>query len=61
MQKPAALACILGWSAFWAFGYIGLSAEPHETLQAGIAAVLAFAGFLTGSFSYIRLGRDRRP
>lgn len=60
MQKIHALSCVVGWSAFWAFGYLGLATEPHETVQASVAAVLAFAGFLAGSFSYMRLGRDQR-
>ena len=60
MQKFVALSCVIGWSAFWAFGYLGLSAEAHETTQATVAAILAFAGFLTRSFSYMRLGRDPR-
>jgi hypothetical protein len=60
MQKLVALSCVLGWSAFWAFGYLALSTEPHETTQASIAALLAFAGLIAGSFSYMRLGRDQR-
>ena len=56
MQKLNALGCVLGWSAFWAFGYLALSASPEDAAQASLAAALAGAGFLIGTFTYMRLG-----
>lgn len=59
MQKKAcALSCVIGWSAFWTFGYLALSASPDQGGQASVAALLAAAGFLTGMFTYVRLGRE---
>jgi amino acid transporter len=58
MQKLDAIGCVLGWSLFWAFGYLALSAGPEQGGQAAVAALLAAAGMLAGSFTYIRLGRD---
>lgn len=58
MQKLCALSCVIGWSAFWAFSYLALTADPTETLQSTAASVIAFAGFIVGMFSYMRLGRE---
>ena len=60
MQKLTALVCVIAWSAFWTFGYLALSASPELGAQASLAAVLAAVGFLLGTFSYMRLGRDLR-
>ena len=60
MQKLNALGCVIGWSAFWTFGYLALSASADLGAQASLAALLAGAGFLVGTFSYMRLGRDLR-
>lgn len=59
MNKFVALACVVSWSGFWAFGYLALSAESHEQAQILVAALLAGSGFLTGVFAYIRLARDK--
>lgn len=59
MLKFCALACVIGWSAFWAFSYLALTADPAAVAQTTLAALLAFAGLLVGTFSYIRLGRDQ--
>ncbi len=58
MQKLNALGCVIGWSAFWTFGYLALSANPAEGGQASLAAMLAGTGFLVGTFTYMRLGRN---
>lgn len=60
MQKLNALVCVIGWSAFWTFGYLALSASPDLGGQASFAAILAAVGFLLGTFTYMRLGRDLR-
>ena len=58
MHKLVALACVISWSGFWAFGYLALTAESHDQAQMVTAGLLAFAGFLTGMFTYMRLSRD---
>jgi hypothetical protein len=59
MQKLVALVCVVSWSGFWAFGYLALSAGVADAGQMTVAALLAAAGFLTGSFCYMKLMRDR--
>lgn len=61
MNKLVALACVVSWSGFWAFGYLALSADIQDQGQVVTAGLLAFAGFLTGTFAYIKLSRDGRP
>lgn len=58
--KACAIACVIGWSGFWTFGYLALSASPDMAGQASLAAMLAGAGFLTGTFTYLRLGQPQR-
>ena len=58
MNKLIALVCVISWSGFWAFGYLALSAEIDDPAQMVTAGLLAFAGFLTGMFTYMRLSRD---
>lgn len=57
VDKLCALGCVMGWGAFWAFGYLAISADPQAAAQMMTACALAFAGFLLGVFAYIRLGR----
>lgn len=57
MQKLNALGCVVGWSAFWTFGYLAVSADAADAGQASLAAMMAGAGFIIGSFTYMRLGR----
>lgn len=58
MRKLVALACVVSWSGFWAFGYLALSARIDDPRQMVTAGVLAFVGFITGMFTYMRLSRD---
>ncbi len=58
MRKLVALVCVISWSGFWAFGYLALSARIDEPQQMVVAGLLAFAGFLTGMFTYMRLSHD---
>jgi hypothetical protein len=58
MNKLVALACVISWSGFWAFGYLALTADIKDQGQVVVAGLLAFAGFLTGTFAYIKLSRD---
>lgn len=58
MSKMIALICVVSWSGFWAFGYLALTADIQNQNQMITAGMLAFAGFLTGMFTYMRLCRD---
>jgi hypothetical protein len=58
MQKLTALGCVIGWSGFWIFGYLALSGGAENAGQTSLAAALAGLGFLVGTFTYMRLGRD---
>lgn len=57
MNKLIALVCVISWSGFWAFGYLALTAEISDQSHMVVAGLLAFAGFLTGMFTYMRLSR----
>lgn len=59
MKKLVAVACVVSWSGFWAFGYLALSADIQDQSQILVATVLAAIGFVTGVFAYIKLSRDR--
>lgn len=58
MNKLIAIACVISWSGFWAFGYLALSARIDDAAQMVTAGILAFVGFITGMFTYMRLSRD---
>lgn len=58
MRKLLALAVVIGWSAFWSFGYLAISAPVENASQMVIAALLAFAGLLTGSAAYFRICKN---
>lgn len=57
MTKFYAIANVIAWSGFWAFGYLALTADPEATRQILIAAVLAALGGGVGIFAYIRCAR----
>ncbi|MFC3614738.1 hypothetical protein ACFORG_13270 [Lutimaribacter marinistellae] len=57
MTKLVAIVNVIAWSGFWAFGYLAISAEGLTSGQLVIAAVLAFAGLVTGILAYMRLVR----
>lgn len=59
MNKLVALACVVSWSGFWAFGYLALSADIKDQNQILVASLLAGLGFVTGVFAYIKLARDK--
>jgi hypothetical protein len=59
MNKLIAIICVVSWSGFWAFGYLALSATNFDDGQVMLAALLAFVGFLTGVFAYMRLMRAK--
>lgn len=59
MSKLIALVCVVSWSGFWAFGYLALSASDFSDAQVMLAALLAFAGFVSGVFAYMALARAK--
>ena len=56
-RKLIANGCVLGWSAFWVFGFLGLSAPGEATGQIIAAAVIAFLGRVLGVWCYLQLMR----
>ncbi|MFC6689055.1 hypothetical protein [Jhaorihella thermophila] len=57
MKKLIAIVNVIAWSGFWAFGYLALAAEGLTDAQLVTAAVLAFAGLVTGLLAYQKLVR----
>ncbi len=57
MTKFIAILNVVAWSGFWAFGYLALSAQTHQTGQMVTAAILAALGGALGMWAYFRLVR----
>lgn len=57
MHKLIAIANVIAWSGFWAFGYLALTAEASNTGQMTIAALLAALGGGAGMLAYLWLIR----
>ena len=57
MQKLIAIANVIAWSGFWAFGYIALSSDSSNTWQVTVAALLAACGGGLGMMAYLWLIR----
>ncbi len=57
MKKLIAIVNVIAWSGFWAFGYLAITAEGLTDTQIVIAAILAFAGLVTGLIAYQKLVR----
>ena len=57
MLKWIANGNVLGWSVFWVFGYLALSAPMEATGQMVGAAVAAFLGLVLGVWCYLQLMR----
>lgn len=57
MRKVIAILNVVAWSGFWAFGYIALTSEVHDTTQMMIAGLLAVLGAGVGLFTYLQLVR----
>ena len=57
VRKLIAIVNVIAWSGFWAFGYLAISAEGLTDAQLVIAALLAFAGLVTGLIAYQKLVR----
>ncbi|WP_120634825.1 hypothetical protein [Ruegeria sp. EL01] len=57
MTNMIAVINVIAWAGFWAFGYIALTTDDLSDSQLVIAAVLAFAGLVTGVMAYMKLVR----
>ena len=57
MQKLIAIANVIAWGGFWAFGYLALSSDPGQTGQMIIAAILAAIGGGVGMLAFFWLVR----
>ena len=57
MQKLIAIANVIAWSGFWAFGYLAFTAGVDNTGQMVTAAILAAIGGGTGMMAYLWLIR----
>lgn len=61
MKKLVAIACVISWSGFWAFGYLALTSGVTMGPQVTVAIILAALGLFTGVFTYMRLARAADP
>ncbi|MEX0276469.1 MAG: hypothetical protein AB3N19_03020 [Ruegeria sp.] len=57
MQKLIAVVNVVAWAGFWAFGYIAVTSDDLSETQLVVAAILAFAGLVTGVLAYMKLVR----
>lgn len=57
MTKLIAIANVIAWAGFWAFGYLAFSTAPREGGQMVLAALLAAAGGGVGMLCYLWLVR----
>lgn len=57
MAKLIAIVNVVAWSGFWAFGYLALTADSHQSAQMVTAAILAAVGAGTGLMAYLWLAR----
>lgn len=57
MKQIIAIANVVAWSGFWAFGYLALTTEVTQTSQMITAVVLAALGGGAGMLAYLWLVR----
>ena len=57
MMKLIAIANVVAWAGFWAFGYIALSGDTMGSTQTIVAGLLAVFGGFLGIFTYLKLVR----
>ena len=58
MTKLIAIINVIAWAGFWAFGYIAVTSDDLSDSQLVVAAILAFAGLVTGIMAYMKLVRS---
>jgi hypothetical protein len=56
MLKMCSLVTVIGFCAFWVFGFLALTGDGAAMLTTGYAFA-AFVGLAAGSFAYLRLCR----
>ena len=57
MRKLIAIANVVAWGGFWAFGYLALSTAPEKSGQMVTAAILAAIGGGVGMLAFLWLVR----
>ncbi|EDM73396.1 hypothetical protein RAZWK3B_04210 [Roseobacter sp. AzwK-3b] len=57
MHKAIAIANVIAWSGFWAFGYLALTAGTNQPGQMVTAAILAGLGGAVGLLAFLWLAR----
>jgi len=57
MRQLIAIANVIAWSGFWAFGYLAFTARVDQTGQMVTAAILAALGGGVGMLAYFWLVR----
>jgi len=57
MPLLVAIANVVAWGGFWAFGYLALTTEPDRTAELLTAAVLAAIGGGVGMLAFLWLVR----
>ena len=57
MQKLIAIANVVAWGGFWAFGYLAFTTAPSAVGQMVTAAVLAAIGGGVGMLAFLWLVR----
>ena len=57
MRQLIAIANVIAWSGFWAFGYLAFTAGVDQTGQMVTAAILAALGGGLGMMAYFWLVR----
>lgn len=60
MQKFHAIACVIGWGAFYTFTFLAVTSLNEAAWMPATYAVLAFAGLLAGMHCWMRLAGGRR-
>lgn len=57
MHKVIAIANVIAWSGFWAFGYLALTAGTNQAGEMVTAAILAGLGGAVGLLAFLWLAR----
>ncbi len=61
MRKLLAILNVVAWAGFWAFGFLALAgADDYSAGQLTVAALLAAAGLIGGTATWILLNREAK-